>query len=87
MVDSTSVFSPPDFKNHSPLTWYQAAQQQPGFIEDVAQFKAIKLLDKLWAELMMFKRKRNRFLGRSLRSPQSPRGLYFMAVWGAAKVF
>ena len=87
MVDSTSVFSPPDFKNHSPLTWYQAAQQQPGFIEDVAQFKAIKLLDKLWAELMMFKRKRNRFLGRSLRSPQSPRGLYFYGGVGRGKSF
>ncbi|VEB43925.1 AFG1-like ATPase [Chromobacterium violaceum] len=30
---------------------------------------------------MDFKSKRNRFLGRSLRSPQVPRGLYFWAEW------
>lgn len=87
MVNAAPVFTPPDFKNHSPLTWYQAAQQQPGFIEDAAQFKAIRLLDKLWADLMMFKRKRNRFLGRSLRSPQSPKGLYFYGGVGRGKSF
>lgn len=87
MSATRPVFNPPDFKNHSPLTWYQAAQQQPGFIEDAAQFKAVRLLDKLWAELMMFKRKRNRFLGRSLRSPQSPKGLYFYGGVGRGKSF
>ncbi len=87
MEHTTARFNPPDFKNHSPLTWYQAAQQQPGFIEDAAQLKAIRLLDKLWAELMMFKRKRNRFLGRSLRSPQSPKGLYFYGGVGRGKSF
>lgn len=81
------VFIAPDCKNHSPLTWYQAAQQQPGFIQDAAQYKAIKLLDKLWVDLMMFKRKRNRFLGRSLRSPQAPRGLYLYGGVGRGKSF
>lgn len=81
------VFIAPDCKNHSPLTWYQAAQQQPGFIQDPAQYKAIKLLDKLWADLMMFKRKRNRFLGRSLRSPQAPKGLYLYGGVGRGKSF
>lgn len=87
MVDNVAAFAAPEFKNHSPLTWYQAAAEQPGFIEDASQLKAIKLLDKLWAELMMFKRKRNRFLGRSLRSPQSPRGLYFYGGVGRGKSF
>ena len=36
---------------------------------------------------MMFKRKRNRFLGRSLRSPQLPKGLYFYGGVGRGKSF
>ncbi len=81
------VFVSPSFQNQSPLTWYQAAQQQPGFIQDAAQYRAIKVLDKLWDDLMMFKRKRNRFLGRSLRSPQSPKGVYFYGGVGRGKSF
>ncbi|MCS4533455.1 cell division protein ZapE [Neisseria sp. CSL10203-ORH2] len=80
-------FVPPDFSNHSPLTWYQAAAEQPAFIRDPAQAKAIEYLDRLWTELMMFKRKRNRFLGRSLRSPQLPKGLYFYGGVGRGKSF
>lgn len=82
-----SRFIPPPFHNHSPLTWYQAAAQQPGFISDPAQARAIEYLDQLWTELMMFKRKRNRFLGRSLRSPQVPTGLYFYGGVGRGKSF
>lgn len=82
-----SRFTPPPFANHSPLTWYQAASQQPGFIRDNAQKNAIEHLDRLWTELMMFKRKRNRFLGRSLRSPQVPTGLYFYGGVGRGKSF
>ncbi|WP_037586264.1 cell division protein ZapE [Stenoxybacter acetivorans] len=81
------LFTIPDFQNHSPLTWYQAAEQQPGFISDTSQLRAIKVLDKLWSDLMMFKRKRNRFLGRSLRSPQTPKGLYFYGGVGRGKSF
>ena len=77
MKNNENRFVAPVFTNHSPLTWYQAASEQPAFIRDAAQAKAIEYLDKLWTELMMFKRKRNRFLGRSLRSPQLPKGLYF----------
>lgn len=80
-------FTPPPFHNHSPLTWYQAAAQQPSFIQDPAQARAIEHLDRLWTELMMFKRKRNRFLGRSLRSPQVPTGLYFYGGVGRGKSF
>lgn len=84
---TSSAFTPPDFAGHSPLSWYQAAASQPGFIRDPAQERAIRLLDDLWGELMMFKRKRNRFLGRSLRSPRAPRGLYFYGGVGRGKSF
>lgn len=85
--DMSQRFIPPAFANHSPLTWYQAAAQQPGFISDDSQKVAIEHLDRLWTELMMFKRKRNRFLGRSLRSPQVPTGLYFYGGVGRGKSF
>lgn len=84
---TTSVFVAPEFNNQSPLTWYQAAERQPGFIYDAAQLRAIKQLDRLWTELMMFKRKRNRFLGRSLRSPRAPKGLYMYGGVGRGKSF
>ncbi|QEY27167.1 cell division protein ZapE [Neisseria zalophi] len=87
MNNKENRFVPPDFSNHSPLTWYQAAAEQPAFIRDAAQAKAIEYLDRLWTELMMFKRKRNRFLGRSLRSPQLPKGLYFYGGVGRGKSF
>lgn len=87
MSDRDNVFVAPSFENHSPLTWYQAAAQQPNFIRDEAQASAIEHLDRLWTELMMFKRKRNRFLGRSLRSPQVPKGLYFYGGVGRGKSF
>lgn len=84
---TTDRFVPPPFANHSPLTWYQSAAQHPHFIHDAAQQRAIEQLDRLWTELMMFKRKRNRFLGRSLRSPQVPVGLYFYGGVGRGKSF
>ncbi|MFC3874920.1 cell division protein ZapE [Neisseria musculi] len=87
MNNNENRFVPPDFGNHSPLTWYQAASEQPAFIRNAAQAKAIEYLDRLWTELMMFKRKRNRFLGRSLRSPQLPKGLYFYGGVGRGKSF
>lgn len=87
MSQQSPRFIPPPFANHSPLTWYQAAAQQPGFISDPAQRTAVEHLDRLWTELMMFKRKRNRFLGRSLRSPQVPTGLYFYGGVGRGKSF
>lgn len=87
MTQQNERFIAPDYANHSPLTWYQAASTRPGFIRDDAQKKAIEHLDRLWTELMMFKRKRNRFLGRSLRSPQLPKGLYFYGGVGRGKSF
>ena len=84
---NSNRFVPPPYHNHSPLTWYQAASQQAAFIRDAAQARAIEHLDRLWTELMMFKLKRNRFLGRSLRSPQLPKGLYFYGGVGRGKSF
>jgi cell division protein ZapE len=70
-----------------PQAWYQAASQQPGFIHDAAQAAAITRLDALWQALVDFKGKRNRFLGRSLRKPDVPRGLYFWGGVGRGKSF
>ena len=84
---NSNRFVPPPYHTHSPLTCYQAASQQAAFIRDAAQARAIEHLDRLWTELMMFKRKRNRFLGRSLRSPQLPKGLYFYGGVGRGKSF
>ena len=71
----------------SPQAWYQAVSQQPGFICDAAQAAAITRLDALWQQLVVFKQQRNRFLGRSLRSPEVPRGLYFWGGVGRGKSF
>jgi len=84
---SQHVFSPPSDGSLSPKAWYQAASQQPGFIHDAAQAAAIERLDALWLALVEFKGKRNRFLGRSLRKPPVPRGLYFWGGVGRGKSF
>ena len=84
---SQHVFSPPSDGSLSPKAWYQAASQQPGFIHDAAQAAAIERLDALWQALVDFKDKRNRFLGRSLRKPPVPRGLYFWGGVGRGKSF
>ncbi|MBO7380844.1 MAG: AFG1 family ATPase [Neisseriaceae bacterium] len=83
----THIFQAPSYEGHSPLSWYQQAAQQAGFIQDVAQKQAIEMLDQLWVQLIDFKQKRNRFLGRSLRSPVSPRGLYLWGGVGRGKSF
>ena len=80
-------FIAPSYTNHSPLSWYQEAAKQSGFIKDPAQQEAIQALDQLWHQLIDFKEKRNRFLGRSLRSPISPKGLYFWGGVGRGKSF
>jgi len=63
----------------SPKDWYQSMRDQPEFIHDAAQEEAIEALEVLWHQLVDFKAKRNHFLGRSLLSPEVPKGLY---VWG-----
>ena len=80
-------FDIPTDGSMSPKAWYQAASKQPNFVYDAAQATAIDELDALWHQLMEFKAKRNRFLGRSLRSPDVPHGLYLWGGVGRGKTF
>ncbi|WP_255989812.1 cell division protein ZapE [Chitinolyticbacter albus] len=72
----------------SPLTWYDSLTGTPGFIRDEAQAAAIASLDALWQALVEFKRKRNRWFGRTLLpQPELPRGLYLWGGVGRGKSF
>ncbi len=74
--------------NHmSPKAWYQAKRSEPGFFHDPAQDVAISELDLLWHQLIDFKSRRNHFLGRSLLSPNVPKGLYLWGGVGRGKTF
>ena len=86
-MSAEKKFTAPSYANHSPLSWYREAAKQTGFIHDSAQEIAIDALEQLWQQLMDFKAKRNRFLGRSWRSPVSPKGLYFWGGVGRGKSF
>lgn len=81
------TYSPLDASGQSPEQWYQAALQREGFIHDAAQAAAIQQLNQLWLQLMDFKRLRDRFLGRSLRNPPVPRGIYLWGGVGRGKSF
>lgn len=59
-----------------PQQWYEAAAKLPGFQRDEAQAEAIRHLQRLYDELLEFKRKTNRLFGKSLLpTPPTPRGL------------
>ena len=73
--------------NMSPKAWYQAASVLPDFVYDTAQAAAIAELDVLWHQLVDFKSRRNQFLGRSLLSPEVPKGLYLWGGVGRGKTF
>jgi len=81
------TFDIPTDGSMSPNAWYQAASELPDFVHDAAQAAAIDKLDALWHQLMEFKAKRNQFLGRSLRSPDVPDGLYLWGGVGRGKTF
>lgn len=71
----------------SPREWYQEALLREGFMQDAEQAAAIECLNDLWQRLVEFKRRRERFLGRSLRQPAVPRGLYIWGGVGRGKSF
>jgi len=71
----------------SPKAWYHRACDKAGFVCDARQLAAIDELEVLWQQLMAFKQKRNQFLGRSLLSPEVPRGLYIWGGVGRGKTF
>lgn len=71
----------------SPKAWYQAACEKSGFVCDARQIAAIEELETLWQQLVEFKAKRNQFLGRSLLSPDVPKGLYIWGGVGRGKTF
>jgi cell division protein ZapE len=81
------IFSPPTDGSMSPKVWYQTLSAQPEFVHDAAQAAAIDELDALWHELIEFKSRRNNFLGRSLLSPEVPKGLYVWGGVGRGKTF
>lgn len=78
---------PVDAKVVSPKDWYQAACERAGFVCDARQIIAIDQLETLWQQLVEFKTKRNKFLGRSLLSPDVPKGLYIWGGVGRGKTF
>lgn len=84
---SQHTFSLPADGSMSPKEWYKATSSKPGFVADAAQAAAIDNLDELWHELVDFKAKRNHLLGRSLLSPEVPKGLYFWGGVGRGKSF
>lgn len=63
------------------------ACDKEGYVCDEAQIHAIEELETLWQQLVEFKQKRNQFLGRSLLSPDVPRGLYIWGGVGCGKTF
>jgi cell division protein ZapE len=71
----------------SPLEWYRRHTEQAGFVQDSAQQSAVQHLERLHHDLVIFKRKRHRPLGKVLPVPKLPRGLYFWGGVGRGKSF
>jgi cell division protein ZapE len=86
LFSSPSIPALPD-SGTSPKAWYKTVSSAPGFEIDVAQAAVIDEMDELWHQLVEFKSRRNQFLGRSLLSPDVPKGLYLWGGVGRGKTF
>jgi cell division protein ZapE len=78
------------FVNHNEITpkaWYRAICERAGYVSDARQLAAVEELEKHWQQLIAFKARRNQFLGRSLLSPDVPKGLYIWGGVGRGKTF
>lgn len=82
---SQHVFSPGQNASLSPQAWYDQLAGADGFFHDPAQAQAIAHLETLYQQLLLFKRKRGRFLGKSLRSPDVRVACISGAASGVAK--
>jgi cell division protein ZapE len=71
----------------SPKVWYQAVCEKSGFIRDAGQLAALEELETPWQQMLEFKSRRDQFLGRSLLSPDVPKGLYIWGGVGRGKTF
>ncbi len=71
----------------SPKDWYQEVCNKSGFICDAGQLAALEELEAPWQQMLEFKTKRDQFLGRSLLSPDAPKGLYIWGGVGSGKTF
>src|SRR3970282_1835561 len=71
----------------SPKVWYQEVCARSGFICDAGQLAALEELETPWQQMLEFKSRRDQFLGRSLLSPDVPKGLYIWGGVGRGKTF
>ncbi len=69
----------------APLQWYAALARRPDFRPDQAQQRAVDLLQKLYDELIAFKRFRDRPFVKTLDLGTPPRGLYLHGGVGRGK--
>lgn len=71
----------------SPKDWYRETCKKSGFVCDAGQLAALDELEAPWQQMLEFKSKRDQFLGRSLLSPEAPKGLYIWGGVGSGKTF
>ena len=71
----------------SPSCWYERMKTQQGFVVDEAQARGVAVLDRLWHELVDFKKQRGKWLGKTLRQPEVPKGVFLWGGVGRGKSF
>ncbi len=71
----------------SPSSWYERIKTQEGFVADEAQARGVEALDRLWHELVDFKKQRGKWFGKTLRQPELPKGVFLWGKVGRGKSF